>query len=249
MSHRVTIIIPCRNEAAHVDHAVSDALAQERRGFDIEVLVAVGPSEDDTQGIVERIAAKNPEVVLVENPAGVVPHGLNAAIRLATGDFIVRMDAHSRYPNDYVAVLTEALDRLHADNTGGVWETLPANGSNKARAIAQVVSSPQGVVNARVTDILPAQFANAAWTCSAGPGASCPAAGAGTVDALVSLPAGSSVSFALTATAQAAPEQIVSNRATVTPPPNAPDPVSANNESTDTDPIGIFGEGFETEDE
>lgn len=148
MSHRVTIIIPCRNEAAHVDHAVSDALAQERRGFDIEVLVAVGPSEDDTQGIVERIAAKNPEVVLVENPAGVVPHGLNAAIRLATGDFIVRMDAHSRYPNDYVAVLTEALDRLHADNTGGVWETLPANGSNKAWAIAQVLSSPLGVGNA-----------------------------------------------------------------------------------------------------
>lgn len=110
-------------------------------------------------------------------------------------------------------------------------------------------AGPQGVVNARVTDILPAQFANASWTCSAGAGASCPAAGAGTVDALVSLAAGSSVSFALTATAQAAPEQIVSNRATVTPPPNAPDPVSANNESTDTDPIGIFGEGFETEDE
>lgn len=148
MNHRVSIIMPCRNEAAYVEHAVRDALAQERRGFDLEVLVAVGPSEDDTHGIVERIAAESPEVVLVENPAGVVPHGLNAAIRLSTGKFIVRMDAHSRYPIDYAATLTEALDRLDADNTGGVWETLPADGSDKAWAIAQVLSSALGVGNA-----------------------------------------------------------------------------------------------------
>lgn len=148
MSHRVSIVIPCRNEADHVEHAVRDALAQERRDFDIEVLVAVGPSHDTTHAIVERIVAENPEVILVENPAGVVPHGLNAAIRLSTGKFIVRMDAHSRYPADYAATLTEALDRLQADNTGGVWETLPANGSDRAWAIAQVLSSALGVGNA-----------------------------------------------------------------------------------------------------
>lgn len=148
MSNRVSIIIPCRNEAAHVEHAIRDALAQERRGFDIEVLVAVGPSGDDTHAIVERVAAENPEVVLVENPAGVVPHGLNAAIHLSTGNFIVRMDAHSRYPKDYAAILTEALDRLQADNAGGVWETLPANDGTKAWAIARVLSSPLGVGNA-----------------------------------------------------------------------------------------------------
>lgn len=148
MNHRVSIIMPCRNEAAYVEHAVRDALKQERRGFAIEVLVAVGPSEDDTHAIVQRMAAEHPEVVLVENPAGVVPHGLNAAIRLSTGKYIVRMDAHSRYPNDYVALLTEALERLDADNVGGVWETMPANGSDEAWAIAQVLSSALGVGNA-----------------------------------------------------------------------------------------------------
>jgi CSLREA domain-containing protein/uncharacterized repeat protein (TIGR01451 family) len=110
-------------------------------------------------------------------------------------------------------------------------------------------AGPQDVVNARVTDILPLQFSNASWTCSASPGASCPASGTGTVDTLVSLAAGSTVTFALTATAQITPEQVVSNRATVTPPVNAPDPVLGNNESLDVDAIGVFGEGFETEDE
>ncbi len=144
----VSIIMPCRNEGPYIEHAITDALAQERRGFELEVLVAVGPSTDETYGIVERLCAQHPEVSLVENPAGVVPHGLNAAIRAAKGDFIVRMDAHSRYPKDYVAVLTEALDRLDADNVGGVWKTLPANDSSKAWAIATALSSRLGVGNA-----------------------------------------------------------------------------------------------------
>lgn len=108
-------------------------------------------------------------------------------------------------------------------------------------------SGPQDVVNARVTDILPPQLTNASWTCTAADGASCPASGSGNIDALVHLPAGSSVSFLLTVTAQVAPEQIVSNVARVTPPVNAEDPNLDNNESVDTDPIGIFGDGLETE--
>lgn len=110
-------------------------------------------------------------------------------------------------------------------------------------------AGPQSVVNARVTDILPAQFSAASWTCSAAAGSSCPASGSGNVDALVSIGAGSSVSFALTATAQATPEQVVTNTATVVPPANAPDPALGNNSSTDVDPIGVFGEGFESENE
>lgn len=110
-------------------------------------------------------------------------------------------------------------------------------------------AGPQAVVNARVNDILPTQLSNASWTCVASDGASCPASGSGTVDTLVSLASGSSLSFALTATVQLDPEQVVTNRATVAPPANAPDPDLDNNESVDTDPIGVFGDGFESENE
>jgi uncharacterized repeat protein (TIGR01451 family) len=110
-------------------------------------------------------------------------------------------------------------------------------------------AGPQAVVNARVTDILPAQLLSPSWTCVAGAGANCPASGSGTVDALVSLEAGASVTFTLNVTAQANPEQIVSNLATVAAPPNAPDPNLVNNDSVDVDAIGVYGEGFETENE
>lgn len=140
--------MPVRNEAPYVEKAVRDALAQSGPGLSVEVLVAVGPSHDGTEAIVAAIARAHPEVRSIPNPAGVVPHGLNAAIRASKGDHIVRMDAHSRYPADYVAVLIEGLERLQADNVGGVWETMPANGSDKAWAIAKALSSRVGVGNA-----------------------------------------------------------------------------------------------------
>ncbi|MGE4070911.1 MAG: FG-GAP-like repeat-containing protein [Lysobacterales bacterium] len=108
-------------------------------------------------------------------------------------------------------------------------------------------AGPDNVQGARVTDILPPQLSNASWTCTGTGGAVCPASGTGTVDALVNLPSGSSLTFLLTVTAQANPEQIVTNRATVTPPGNSTDPVLGNNESSDTDPIGVFGDGLEDE--
>ena len=110
-------------------------------------------------------------------------------------------------------------------------------------------AGPKDVINARINDIVPTELTNASWTCTASNGASCPASGSGTVDTLVSLPAGSNVRFALSASVQANPEQIVVNRATFTLPANAPDPVSTNDESTDTDLMGLYGDGFEIENE
>ncbi|MDX9752206.1 MAG: glycosyltransferase, partial [Flavobacteriales bacterium] len=143
----VSIVMPCRNEAAFIEQAVTDALAQRTRHA-VEVIVAVGPGTDGTAAIVQRLAVAHPRVRMVHNPAGVVPHGLNAAIRAAHGTYIVRMDAHSRYPDDYVEVLVDALERTGADNVGGVWETRPANAGHEAWAIARALSSPLGVGNA-----------------------------------------------------------------------------------------------------
>lgn len=125
---------------------------------------------------------------------------------------------------------------------------LPA-GQASTYVIAVNNAGPQDVFGARVTDLLPPQLINASWTCTSTGGAVCPLSGIGTVDALVDMPAGSTVTFLLTVTAQADPEQVVTNTATVAPPGTAPDPVPANNQSTDVDPIGVFGEGFEEENE
>ena len=56
---------------------------------------------------------------VIDNPAGWVSHGLNACIREAQGDLIVRLDCHSRYPGDYLRRCAELSQQTGAWNVGG----------------------------------------------------------------------------------------------------------------------------------
>src|SRR5260370_25010043 len=56
---------------------------------------------------------------VLDNPYKIVSAGLNAAIRAARGEIIIRMDAHSEYAPDYIRRCLEVLNETHADNVGG----------------------------------------------------------------------------------------------------------------------------------
>jgi GT2 family glycosyltransferase len=105
-------------------------------------------SEDGTGRILERYADRHPEIRVLENRRRITPAALNTAIRAATGEIIVRMDAHVVYPCEYLPRLVEALQTSDADNVGGIIVTLPADGTAVARAIAIGLSHPFGVGNA-----------------------------------------------------------------------------------------------------
>src|SRR5207245_1976451 len=97
--------------------------------------------------IVERYAAQHRGIHLVDNPEGIVPTGLNRAIRAARGEIIARLDAHVVYPPGYLTTLVDALLTHSADNAGGVIVTVPADDSPVARAIAAALSHRFGVGN------------------------------------------------------------------------------------------------------
>jgi glycosyltransferase involved in cell wall biosynthesis len=145
---RVSIIMPCRNEAAYIGPCLDSILATDYPLDLLEVLVADGRSEDASREIIERCAARNPCVRLLDNPARITPAALNIAIRAVTGDVVIRMDAHALYPRDYIPRLVDALLESGADNVGGVLRTVPANTTPTARAIAVAFGHPLGVGNA-----------------------------------------------------------------------------------------------------
>src|SRR5215203_4692481 len=115
----ISVVAPVRNEGANVDHFVSDLAAQDFRG-ELEVLVADGNSDDDS---VERLRAAawsaGLNLRVIDNPAGWVSPGLNACIRHARGDLIVRLDCHSRYSADYLRRCAELSEQTGAWNVGG----------------------------------------------------------------------------------------------------------------------------------
>lgn len=115
----VSIIVPCRNEIRHIREFLESVFSQELARIEMEVLIADGMSVDGTREVLAEFERKFAALRVFENPEGIVSTGLNRAIREATGEIIIRMDAHSVYPPDYVLSCVEVQQGTNADNVGG----------------------------------------------------------------------------------------------------------------------------------
>jgi glycosyltransferase involved in cell wall biosynthesis len=140
----VSVVGTVRNEERHLRAAVASVLDQDYPG-DVEVVLAVGPSTDRTAEIAADLAG-DPRVVVVANPSGRTPTGLNRAIAASSHPVVARMDGHAELPADYLRVAVETLQRTGADNVGGLmW----AEGTTPfERTVARAMTSRIGVGNA-----------------------------------------------------------------------------------------------------
>lgn len=135
----VTVIIV----AAASSHSLPAALAalsdQDYPGT-VEVVVAAADTPTAQ-------AAQGHDVLVVDNPTGRTPVGLNLAARAGSGEILVRIDAHSTVPPDYIRRLVEILTTTNADNVGG--RQVPVGTTSMEKAIAAAMSSRFGAGDAR----------------------------------------------------------------------------------------------------
>src|SRR5438876_6139771 len=103
----VSIVIPCRNEVGDIEACLSSVLAQEAPSGGFEVIVAEGMSDDRTRELLRKIETREPRVRVIDNPNRIAATGLNAAIKVARGEIIVRMDAHTECAPDYIRQCVE----------------------------------------------------------------------------------------------------------------------------------------------
>lgn len=149
--HAVTVIIPCRNEEKYIGKFIATLAGQEY--FDgmphekVEVIFVDGESTDRTREIIEQHARDYPFMRVLSNPQRIVPEAMNIGIRQAKGDVIIRMDAHTEYPADYISKCVEYLDRTGAENVGG--PIISISDTFCGKAIAAGMSSVFGVGNSR----------------------------------------------------------------------------------------------------
>jgi glycosyltransferase involved in cell wall biosynthesis len=146
MTTTVSCVIPVRNERHAIAAAVRSCLEQRYDGA-IEVIVADGMSSDGTREVIAQLAAADPRVRMVDNPARVTPAALNAAIAASSGEVVVRCDAHAVLPPGYVATAVATLERTGAANVGGIQHAVGDDVTS--RAIAMAMTSPIGVGDAR----------------------------------------------------------------------------------------------------
>ena len=139
----VSVIVPCRNERAYIEGFCAGVMRQRlASGWQLQLVIADGQSDDGTREWLQRLATADPRIVWIANPARIVSTGLNAALKIASGAFIVRMDVHSEYADDYVAQSLAVLAETGADNAGGPWRAVPdANAGPMQRAVAAAFQS------------------------------------------------------------------------------------------------------------
>jgi len=148
---QVSIVIPCRNEAATIRSALAGLLAQSVDPRSVEVVLADGMSTDGTRAIVEAFGLEHPGLALrlIDNLNRTIPSGLNQAIAASRGEVVVRLDAHAVPAKDYIERCLAVLRETNAANVGGLWEIRPSHPGAVGRAIAEGGSHPLGAGDAR----------------------------------------------------------------------------------------------------
>ena len=107
---KISFIVVALNAADRLPALLDDLRAQTLPPECIEVLLVDSASDDDTLGVMRAFAEDAPfDVKILHNPKRWLASGINVALREATGEAIIRLDAHARIPADFLQRNVDAL--------------------------------------------------------------------------------------------------------------------------------------------
>ena len=147
-SKKLSVIIPCRNEEKYLKTCLNSVVDNDYPKEDLEVFVIDGNSNDNTRVIAGQYEKKYDFIHLLLNEKNTVPFAMNLGIKKSSGDYIIRLDAHSEIPGNYFSELIKWSEKLDADNVGVIWITDVKNKNPKSNSIIKVLTSRLGVGNA-----------------------------------------------------------------------------------------------------
>ena len=134
-SAAVSVIMPVLNEEKHLESAVAAILNQRYEG-ELELLLMLGPSTDQTNEVAKRLAKSDARIRAIENPRGLTTVGMNLGVKAAKHSVIVRIDAHSEPTEGYLTRGVQILSEQKAAEVGGIMDARGRSAFQKAVAFA-----------------------------------------------------------------------------------------------------------------
>jgi glycosyltransferase involved in cell wall biosynthesis len=133
------VIIPAADAADAIGKAIDSVRAQ---GYPHLGSIVVAATDQETSEVALRHGA-----LVVMNPSGKTPVGLNLALAASTSEIVARVDAHSTIPPGYLERAVGTLFETNADNVGGM--QVPVGTKGWEKAISAAMSSRFGAGDAR----------------------------------------------------------------------------------------------------
>lgn len=168
----VSLLLVVRNEADHVCDCIRSLLCQTYPTERLQIVVVDGMSTDGTRArlelLVPELRSQGVDILLKDNPNRTLASGWNIGIANSKGDYICRLDVHSRLCPDYVEKCVGVLEREgNVAAVGGVCKTMPGSSTPQAAAIAVALSHPFGVGNSyfRIGTRVPRRVDTVAYGC------------------------------------------------------------------------------------
>lgn len=131
---KVSIIVPCYNQAQYLDEALQSVLVQTYQEW--ECIIVDDGSPDNTEEIAKKWLEKDSRFKYLYKENGGLSNARNSGIDIANGEFILPLDADDQIGNDYLEL---AIDEFQKDASlkvvyckaekfgeeSGVWDLKP----------------------------------------------------------------------------------------------------------------------------
>lgn len=114
----ISILLPIRNENDHIEETL-DSIIQQELTDSIEILVADGMSDDGTREKLQKYQSQYEFLKVIDNPEKIVSTGFNRALSKSKGQFIIRVDGHSKLQSNFIQRCIDIHSQMNVDCVGG----------------------------------------------------------------------------------------------------------------------------------
>lgn len=130
MGVKVSVIIPVYNGIKYLDECVSSVTNQVLR--DIEIIIVDDGSTDGSGDAADRYAASDQRVTVIHKKNGGVSSARNAALKIASGEYIGFVDSDDKASPEMFKRLYEAAEKYGADIVTSGYRSFDEAGENTA---------------------------------------------------------------------------------------------------------------------
>ena len=143
----VSIIIPVFNEKNYIKDCMKSVLSFDLQNEIKEIFLIDGGSNDGTIDIILNFKLSDPRIHYLKNKKKYQSFALNKGIKFSKGKYIMRLDAHSIYPKNYLERCLSVIQSTDADNVGGVFISKLKTKTYQEKIVQAITTHKFGVGN------------------------------------------------------------------------------------------------------